>query len=396
MKVLKTIQLLDPAHNAPFHNTEINDSAVAGTAGSGWSVRSYTLHGGLQEGVQVVEVNNGRLSFAILPTRGMGIWKGQCGKVRLAWDSPVKRPVNPAFINLQERGGIGWLKGFNEWFVRCGINSMGAPGIDTVLDYSSNEFEVPLTLHGNIANCPAHAVSVEITESAIVVRGEVDEAMMFGPSLRLTTEICTEFGSGAMVITDTVCNLGDNPVEHQMLYHINYGATLLEEGAQMRAPYVRVAPRDPRAAEGIATHGDYGPSQVGFAEQAYFYQLQGAPETGETVAMLRNAAGDQASVLRYTLADFPAFTLWKNTAGQADGYVTGLEPATCYPNTRRFERSKGRVISLAAGEARTTRICIEALDCPDGVAAVEAEIAQLQASVSPTVHPQPIADFSDV
>ncbi len=32
------------------------------------------------------------------------------------------------------------------------------------------------------------------------------------------------------------------------------------------------------------------------------------------VEMLRNAAGDQASLLRYSLKDFPCYTLWKNTA----------------------------------------------------------------------------------
>ena len=150
----------------------------------------------------------------MLPTRGMGIWKGQYGKVFLGWDSPVKDPVNPAFINLQDRGGLGWLKGFNEWFVRCGLNSMGAPAMDTVLDYSGNAFDVPLTLHGNIANIPARAVSIEITEEAIILSGEVDETMMFGPALRLNTGIRTEFGSGAMTITDTVTNLGNNSQEH--------------------------------------------------------------------------------------------------------------------------------------------------------------------------------------
>ena len=77
---------------------------------------------------------------------------------------------------------------------------MGAPGLDTVLDYSGNAFDVPLTLHGNIANIPARAVELEVTDTAIILRGEVDETMMFGPALRLNTEIRTEFGSGAILL----------------------------------------------------------------------------------------------------------------------------------------------------------------------------------------------------
>jgi galactose mutarotase-like enzyme len=361
-----------------------------------WSVKTYTLRGGLQDGVDVVEINNGKLRLAVLPTRGMGIWKGQCGDLPLGWDSPVKDPVNPAFIRPQERGGLGWLKGFNEWFVRCGLNSMGAPGPDTVLDYSGNAFEVPLSLHGQIANTPARAVELEVTTTALILRGEVDETMMFGPALRLNTELRTEIGSGTLHITDTVTNLGDNPAEHQMLYHINYGAPLLQKGARLLAPFKQVAPRDPRSAEGIRTFDRYGGPQVGFVEQAYYYELLGKRGSRETMTLLRNAAGNRGSLLRFSLKDFPCFTLWKNTAGPADGYVTGLEPATSYPNARRFEREKSRVILLAGGESRTTEMCIENLDTKTAIRAAETEIKSLQKAAKPSISANPLARFSDI
>jgi len=389
------LKLLAPDSADSFKTVNLDATGANGAgAGADWSVRSYTLRGGLQDGVNVVEIDNGKLSFSVLPTRGMGIWKGRCGEVVLGWDSPVKDPVNPAFINQLERGGLGWLKGFNEWFVRCGLNSMGAPCTDTVLDYSGNPVEVPLTLHGNIANLPARSVTVEVDEGGITLSGEVDETMMFGPALRLTAEIRTEFGSGAMTITDTVTNLGANPVEHEMLYHINYGGTLLEEGSRMVAPFSQVAPRDPRAAEGIETCDRYEPPQPGFVEQAYLYEFAGTGERRETMAMLRNAAGEQASLLRYSLEDFPCFTLWKNTAARADGYVTGLEPATNFPNSRKFEREQGRVMSLAGGQSRTTRLTVETLESKAAVEAAEAEIAKLQERQTPTVHPQPLPHFS--
>jgi hypothetical protein len=394
MKTLYSIPLLNPGSSEEFPALTLGGKLPTSTGASEWSVKTYTLRGGLQEGVQVIEVHNGRLSFAVLPTRGMGIWKGHCGKVQLSWNSPVKDPVNPMFINEQDRGGLGWLKGFNEWFVRCGLNSMGAPGMDTVLDYSGNPYQVPLTLHGKIANIPARSVAVEVTDAYISVRGEVDETMMFGPALRLNTEIRTDFASGAMTVTDTVTNLGDNPVEHQMLYHINYGAPLLEKGSRMVAPFQQVAPRDPRSTEGIKTHDRYGASEVGFVEQAYLYELAGKRGSRETLALLRNAAGDQASLLRFSLKDFPCFTLWKNTAGNADGYVTGLEPATSYPNVRRFEREQGRVITLTGGQSRTTKITIEALETRQAVEAAESEIATLQQNAKGIVHPKPVPGFS--
>jgi hypothetical protein len=190
-----------------------------------------------------------------------------------------------------------------------------------------------------------------------------------------------------------VTNLGNNPQEHEMLYHINYGAPLLEEGSRMLAPFHRIAPRDPRSTEGIDSYDVYGPPQIGFVEQAYLYQLAGT-EDNRTLAMLQNAAGDRASLLRFTLEDFPCFTLWKNTAGTADGYVTGLEPATNYPNVRRFERERGRVISLEGGESRTTSISIGVLGSSGEVQAARKEIEDLQTLAEGKVLPKPDSSFS--
>ena len=40
-----------------------------------WFIEKRVLRGGPGDGVDVIEVHNGALSFSILPTRGMGIWK---------------------------------------------------------------------------------------------------------------------------------------------------------------------------------------------------------------------------------------------------------------------------------------------------------------------------------
>jgi hypothetical protein len=361
-----------------------------------WSVRKFTLRGGLQEGVEVVEIDNGSFCFAVLLTRGMGIWRAHAGGVRLGWDSPVKDPVHPAYIHPLENGGIGWLKGFNEWMVRCGLSSMGAPGKDTIIDNNGNPSEVMLPLHGNIANAPARKATIEITEKEIILRGEVDETMLFGPALRLQVEIRTAFGANGLTLNDTVSNLGAKPAEHELLYHINYGEPLLAEGSRLVAPFKQVAPRDARAAEGIAAFAHYGAPEAGFIEQAYWFELAGKPRSRETAVMLRTADSSLGSVVRFSLKDFPCFTLWKNTAAKADGYVTGLEPSTSYPNTRAFERSKGRLLVLQGGESRRTSLEIELLATKTAVRAAERDIKALQRGLRPKVHPEPIARFSDV
>ena len=49
-------------------------------------------------------------------------------------------------------------------------------------------------------------------------------------------------------------------------------------------------------------------------------------------------ACNRAVVLRFHRDQLPGFTLWKNTAGPRDGYVSGLEPASNYPNPRLQSR----------------------------------------------------------
>jgi hypothetical protein len=215
--------------------------------GSGWNVEKRRLRGGVSDGVDIVTVNNGKFSFIVVPTRGMGIWKGECQGNFLGWDSPVKHLVHPQHINLEAQEGLGWLKGFNEWVVRCGLTSFGPPGADTTTGSM-------LTLHGRIANLPASTVEVKVSSRPlfeISVEGTVYESSMFGSNLKLTSTITTAPGSNLIKISDTVQNMRGLPDEMQPLYHCNYGSPFLEEGARLMAPARRVAPRDSAASKGI-------------------------------------------------------------------------------------------------------------------------------------------------
>ena len=229
----------------------------------GCAVRKRRLRGGLRDGVDLIEVTSGELSFSVVPTRGMGVWRARYGEHALGWRSPVRGPVHPAFVNPSERGGIGWLRGFDEWIVRCGLDSNGPPGLDTVPDTHGNPATAELPLHGMIANLPAHFVQVTADAAArvITVTGHVDEAGFFLPSLRLSTSISAGPDSSRITIADTVSNLEDRPAELQILYHCNYGPPFLEAGSRVLLPFTEAAPRDARAAEGVAEIDRYqGPT----------------------------------------------------------------------------------------------------------------------------------------
>jgi hypothetical protein len=109
--------------------------------------------------------------------------------------------------------------------------------------------------------------------------------------------------------------------------------------------------------------------------------------------MLRNRAGDKAVILRFSRDQLPCFTLWKSTGGRREGYVTGLEPATNYPNPRPFEKARNRVVTLPPDGRFLAETTLEVLNSREAVAAAEAEVREIQKQGAPTVHRAPAEPF---
>ena len=387
----------------PFHKTLISarDGVRVETwevtgkeitpASAHWSVRKLTLHGGKQEGVDVIVVDNGKLQFTVVPTRGMSVLSVTSGDVRLGWDSPVKEVVHPRHINLQSRGGLGWLEGFNEWLVRCGLESNGHPGTDKFINNVGEEATMDLTLHGKIGNIPASEVEVVVDAAPphrIRVRGRMDERMFYGPKLELQTEISTEPGSNSFRVADVVTNRGADTQEFELLYHSNYGRPLLEDGATFLAPVERVTPFNEHAAKDIARYATYAGPVLGFVEQVYCMRPV-ADKDGRTLVALQNKSRDRAVSLSFSVKELPFVTLWKNTNAEAEGYVTGLEPGTNFPSNRRIERKYGRVPKLAAGVSHSATIDFTIHTGAEEVKRLAERVTSIQGDVKPVLDQQP-------
>jgi hypothetical protein len=256
--------------------------------------------------------------------------------------------------------------------------------------------EEVLNMHGHIANIPAKYVEIQIIPGdpvELVVIGVVEEAACFCPQYRLTTRISTFVGSNKFSIRDEVSNFGSLPVEFQMLYHCNFGPPFLEEGAKLVTPSLEGAPRDARAAEDMQTWDYYKAPEAGYAEQNSYHDFAAA-EDGSTLALLKNQAGNKGLTLRWNKNQLPCFCQWKRTASLAEGYVTGIEPGTNFPNIKTFERQQGRVINLQAGQTYCMDLSLEVAEDSKQVQAVESEIAKLLGNRKIQLHLQPIAKWS--
>jgi galactose mutarotase-like enzyme len=303
------------------------------------------LSEGASAGVELLIVETDRVRVAICPTRGMSLWRACIDGLSCGWRSPVEGPIHPSFVPVQAPDGIGWLEGFDELLVRCGLRSFGAPDFD-----EAGRLLFPL--HGRIANLPARNLSLEVDEERALLRvsGSVHETrtLLWNLELRVTYEF--SLGDARINVYDRVTNRAATPTTAQMLYHVNVAEPFLNEGAKLHVQADRAVARDARAAEDLSTWSDYLGPTAEYAEQVYFFKGL-SDSDGWSHVLLQSASEDVGFGLQYKTDTLPYLTQWKNTVARRDGYVTGIEPGTGFPNTRSFEEEHKRLVELASGES---------------------------------------------
>ena len=344
------------------------------TKAGNFGLEHKILRTGASAGVELLTVHGKQAGFTLVPTRGMGIWRATSGGIDFGWNSPVRGPAHPSMVPLNEPSGLGWLSGFDELLVRCGLESNGAPEFD-------EKERLRFPLHGRIANTPAESltVTVDSTAGTIEIMGIVRESRLFFANWTLTSIIRMHVDEDWIEIEDRVTNWADAPRNHQLLYHINVGSPVLDEGAQLVVPATEIVPKTERAKEGLDSYNVYGPPEIGFAEQVYLMKTQ-ADSEGWSQALLRSAGGEKGLGVRFDTSTLPYFIQWKNTGGDNDGYVTGLEPSTNFPNTRSFEEKHGRVVKTESQETIEYRLQLFLLSNQERVQQFEDETKALRRS----------------
>ena len=227
------------------------------------------LRGGLSDGVDVVHVDNGRLSFTVLPTRGMSLWKAWLGGEAMGWQSPVHGPVHPAFVPLwNPADSAGSMVSTSCW---CGAD-WRVTGARVRRGVRATQVSAAWT-HREQAGA---AVSVAFDdETGEITRDGRRRGLGFHfLKLRLTTTVTTRVGTPSLTVSDVVENLSASPAEAQMLYHVNFGEPLLDAGAAL-SPVKTVVPRNAHAALGLESWDNYAAPEPGFEEQVYFLELLG-------------------------------------------------------------------------------------------------------------------------
>ena len=383
--------LTDSLSGTDVGDWKVTNQTLGFTDGGTFSVEKRQLHGGKQAGVDILIVNNGKVTITLIPTRGMGIFDVKMdGERVLGWDSPVKEIVNPAFIELESRNGLGWLDGFNEMMVRCGYEWTGHPGVD--------DNGLLLSLHGRVQNTPASTVKVIIDDKPphkITIQGEVSERTFKMAELVTLTQLEVVPGSTTFSLHDQLTNKADYDNEYQIIYHSNFGTPILEKGAKFIAAASEISPFNDYAKAGLKDWQTYlGPTK-GYDEMVFNFKPIGN-DKGETLAVLHNAKANKGVAVGYNVQQLPVLTLWKNTDTKQQGYVTGIEPGTSYAYNTKYQRPLGLVPTIKAGETKHFDLTYTILANNNDVKSALKQVATIQNGAEVKQVTTPIVDLNTV
>jgi len=312
--------------------------------------RPFVFDDGPARGMRGIDVWTGSgLEFSVLPDRCLDILSARLAGRPIAWESAVG-PVAPARYDPE---GFRWLRSFGGGLLTtCGLRHFGAPDAEDGEAWG---------LHGRASNLSADRVAVSCgwdEESyRIAVRGRVDEAEVFRPTLRLERTIETALGSRRIDVRDRVTNLGHSTSSAMLLYHVNLGWPLVSEESRLLVAYESIRGVTEEAQAAVDRHRTFQPPTEGFSEHTYELEPKRYADGTCRAALVNPGLGDGLAVsLTWSKDALPYMAEWK-MMGEGT-YVVGVEPMTCPFPPRQGLRERGLMPELEPGQARDSGLVI--------------------------------------
>jgi len=347
-----------------------------------FGVEAVELADGPARGVRALEFRTGGgLFFTVLVDRSMDIGRLEQRGVPLAWQSGTGFR-SPFLHDPADEGGSGFMRGFSGFLCTCGFDHVRQPEAGP-----AGHFDLPLRqqisypLHGRGALAPARLTGYgeqwDGDTCTLWCEGVVTQAQVLGEHLALTRRIEARVGEASFTIRDRVVNEGFARTPHMLLYHMNLGWPLLDEGARFRAPIrATLAANHAREIQNAGVRTQSGP-QPRFHQQVFDHDAV-ADAAGRVPAALINDRLGLGVVVDYRAAAFPCLQQWQ---AFAEGmYAFGIEPASTRWGTRAHAVERDEIAWLSHGEARDYDTVVSVVEGAAGIAALEARID--------AIHPQ--------
>ena len=261
------------------------------------SIRRYTLTEGRGKDLDVLDCDNGKIRFLLNVSKACDIMQLYHEGQNMSFVSKngfTKREIS--FLNRFEGGML----------YTCGLDSVGG----------REGYE----LHGTFHNIPAEIVRAECNENGIVVEAIIRDTALFGKNLVMKRKISTAVLGDTVTLEDTLMNEGYKAEEYCLLYHINVGYPMLDEGTKIVADVESYTPRTEWAKQNEGTMYEMNGAVPNQEETCYFLKMN-KPQ----ISLVNEKIGKSFTV-SYSGDTLPHFVEWKSMA--SGDYALGLEPCT--------------------------------------------------------------------
>ncbi len=262
-------------------------------------IRRYTLTDGKENGLKVIELDNGILRVQLNESKGLDIMQVFHNGTNISFVSKNGFSARETSFDTRFEGGMLYT---------CGFDSIGA----------RDGFEV----HGSYHNMPAKVISVVENEKTLQVVAEVEITALFEQNLLFRRKITLPINEQRLIVEDQLINNGTKPENYCVLYHTNLGYPMLDEGVKVLADLESIVPRTPYAKEKMAVRDVFEAPIDNEEETCYFLK------TKTDVVEVVNQKIKKRFTLKYSKDTLPCLIQWNSPASQ--DYALGIEPATCF------------------------------------------------------------------
>ena len=329
-------------------------------------VKRYEYTDGLGKGVEIAEFRTGTgLRFLVNLSRCLDIVQADfCGKT-LNYKTSCEE-TNPLFFHPQ---GIEWLYTFAGGVTAtCGMMNVGE-----VCEFGG-ETKV---MHGRCGNLPAYDICVDCywdeDDYIMSVSGKMRETSLFGCNYVLERTVWAKLGENKIYLEDEITNEAHLKYPLEILYHMNWGFPLVDEGSYLVVPSKSVVPRDSDAEKGVDTYDKLIAPEYNYQEQCFFHDLK--EKDGFAEMALINPNLNLGISVKYNKSSLPFFTEWKcMDRGQ---YTLGFEPANCHVMGMKWESDNGTLEYLEPGQKKVNTIEISIFDGKEEIKKCEDRLRSL-------------------
>lgn len=329
-------------------------------------IRPVTFEEGRAKGLRAYDVKNGPLRFRVLADKCLDVEEFSYKGVNLSF---LSKPGLQGRSHYDTNGEEALRSIMGGLFFTAGLENICAPCTLGGKDYP---------MHGRIRTTPAEHLRAdgvwEGEDYVLRCSGEMREAELFGENLVLRRQVETRLGERKITVTDTIENQGFRSEPMMLLYHINLGYPLLDQGTELVMATRQVTGRDETSAGHEDRWNRMDPPRDNEPEYVFIHDLLADPAGNSQVYVLNDSLGLGVK-LEFPRKNLPYFMEWKSTA--SGDYVLGLEPSNSCVYGRPRHEAEGTLHHLAPFARETNVLTFSILEGPEELAAARAQAAEL-------------------